>query len=971
MINVIQKIFGSANDRYLRRIKPDVVHIASFEDKLKKLSDEELREQTAKFKRKLDSGATLEDIKHEAFATVREVSRRVMNMRHYDVQMIGGMVLHEGKIAEMRTGEGKTLVATSPLYLNALAGKGAHLVTVNDYLARRDAELMGRIYGFLGLSTGVIVSNISDEERRRAYASDITYGTNNEFGFDYLRDNMKYSLKDLVQRGLHFAIVDEVDSILIDEARTPLIISGQADRSTDMYRVVNDVIPYLRKDEDYLVDEEARSVSLTDAGVEVLERRLRVKNLYDPTNVAMVHHVNKALQAHTLYKKDVNYMVKDGEVIIVDEFTGRAMEGRRWSDGLHQAIEAKEGVEIQPESQTMATVTFQNFFRMYKKLAGMTGTAETEAEEFHTIYKLETVVIPTNKPICRKDEDDVVYRSYREKFNAIIEQIEDCYTRQQPVLVGTTSVEKSEAISVMLKKKGIRHEVLNAKYHEREAHIVAQAGRLGAVTIATNMAGRGTDILLGGNPEALATGEIGAPTLPPGVPQYEIEKYYTPEYRAALAKYKEQCSAEREEVLKRGGLFIIGTERHESRRIDNQLRGRAGRQGDPGHSRFFLSLEDDLLRLFGADRIAKFMDTLKMEEGVPIEHPMVTRSIESAQRKVEGRNFDIRRNLLEYDDVMDKQRKTIYAMRFNVLRGKDEQGHSLTEMLTDVMEEVLIKMLDEHASRLKRPEEWDLEGLQTAVKQIYNVEVALSASDGRDSIERAIWKAIVENLKDKRRRLRPLAKQLEEQRLSRNKMIAEIGVSLGRFGGDEDEDKPITADTLFEQQIQNQFLRSIDRFWREHLQAMEQMRDGIGMRGYAQKDPKQEYKKEGFNLFTDMMLQIKTNVSEFMSKFEPSSPQSLDPGIDLRPPQQLVYNRQDAEAELAEKQAEQARREREAQRAAQAAPVVVELPKVGRNDPCPCGSGKKYKNCHMLIDNPRRRSSGDKASDEVAASDKA
>jgi preprotein translocase subunit SecA len=967
MINVIQKIFGSANDRYLRRIKPEIAQIASFEDKLKKLSDDELRDQTAKLKQKLSQGATLDDIKHEAFATVREAGTRVLKMRHYDVQMIGGLVLHEGKIAEMRTGEGKTLVATSPLYLNALAGKGAHLITVNDYLARRDAEWMSRIYGFLGLSTGVIVSNLSDDERRRAYGSDITYGTNNEFGFDYLRDNMKYSLKELVQRPLAFAIVDEVDSILIDEARTPLIISGQADRSTDMYRVVNDVIPYLRKDEDYLVDEEARSVSMTDAGVEEIERRLRVKNLYDPTNVSLVHHVNKALQAHTLYKKDVNYMVKEGEVIIVDEFTGRAMEGRRWSDGLHQAMEAKEGVEVQPESQTMATVTFQNFFRMYKKLAGMTGTAETEAEEFHTIYKLETMVIPTHRPIKRVDDEDVVYRSYREKFNAMIEQIEDCYKREQPVLVGTTSVEKSEAISQMLKKKGIKHEVLNAKYHEREAQIVSQAGRLSAVTIATNMAGRGTDILLGGNPDAMAGEEAGKPQLPPGVPEYEIEKYFTDEYRASLAKFKAQCGAEREEVLARGGLFIIGTERHESRRIDNQLRGRAGRQGDPGHSRFFLSLEDDLLRLFGADRIAKVMDTFKMEEGVPIEHSMVTRSIESAQRKVEGRNFDIRKNLLEYDDVMDKQRKSIYTMRFNVLRGKDEHDHTLTDMLTDVMEEVVIKIADEHAPRTKRPEEWDLEGLEKAVKQVFSLDIKLSSTVGRDGLERAIWGAIVEQLKDKRKRLRPIAKQSEEQRLSRQKMVQDMGISMGRFGEDEDEDKPITAVTLFEQQIQNQFLRSVDRFWRDHLQAMEQMRDGIGMRGYAQKDPKQEYKKEGFNLFTDMMLQIKTNVAEFMAKQEPTSTQSLRPGVGLNAPQQLVYNRQDAETELAEEQAEQERQRQEAQRAAQAAPVVVELPKVGRNEPCPCGSGKKYKSCHMLIDNPRRgQTSGeDKIADEA------
>jgi preprotein translocase subunit SecA len=927
MLKIITKIFGSANDRFLKKVQPDLVKIASFEDGLKKLSDEDLRKQTAKFREKLDQGASLEDIKHEAFATMRETGRRVLNMRHYDVQMIGGMVLHEGMIAEMRTGEGKTLVATSPLYLNALAGKGAHLVTVNDYLASRDAEWMGRLYRFLGMDVGIIVANLSDAERRAAYGADITYGTNNEFGFDYLRDNMKYSLDDYVQRPLHYSIIDEVDSILIDEARTPLIISGQASQTADMYTMVNDIIPYLRRDEDYLVDEEHRAVTMTDPGIENIERRLKIDNLYDPANIDLVHHVNKALQAHTLYKKDDQYMVRNGEVIIIDEFTGRAMEGRRWSDGLHQAIEAKEGVAIQNESQTLATVTFQNFFRMYDKLAGMTGTAETEAEEFMSTYKLNTIVVPTNRPIQRVDYEDVIYRSYREKFNALIDQILDCYERGQPVLVGTTSVEKSEAIAQMLGKKGVPYEVLNAKQHDREALIVAQAGRKGAVTIATNMAGRGTDIVLGGNPDAMAEAEYGKPELPVGVSELDAEDHYPEDYKAALKKYRDECAAEKEEVLENGGLFIIGTERHESRRIDNQLRGRAGRQGDPGASKFFLSLEDDLLRLFNADRVAKIMDMLDMEEGIPIEAPMVSRSVEGAQRRVEGRNFEIRKNLLEYDDTMDMQRKTIYALRRNVLQGVDEQGRTITTMALDLFERVALQILDSFASRQVRPEDWDLIALNDALEDTFGIPFDTASAHGRDAMEEHVWDRVLTLFKHQRKAFLSVK---EAEREAERKAQEELGLSIS-LPGDDGLD-------VFEEQIQAHFLRSIDRLWRGHLQAMDQVRDGIGLQGYAQKDPKKEYKKQGYMLFKDMMAAIDAAVVEFVAKSEVSKPSSLLPTLD-----EQERTRQAAPAGT--------------EPAADAEPAApIELPKVGRNDPCPCGSGKKYKSCHMKKENPRRRS---------------
>ncbi|RAL20613.1 preprotein translocase subunit SecA [Lujinxingia litoralis] len=925
MKKLLTSLFGSANERYIKEARARVAQINNLESKYAAMGEDELKGQTGVLRQRLDQGASLDELLFDSFAVTREAGKRALGMRHYDVQMIGSMVMHEGKIAEMKTGEGKTLVATLALYLNALEGKGAHLITVNDYLAQRDAAWMGKLYSYMGMSVGTIVSDMSDAARKRAYAADITYGTNNEFGFDYLRDNMKFRLEDYVQRPLRFAIVDEVDSILIDEARTPLIISGKANMSTEMYFEINKIVPYLKRDEDYLVDEEHRSASLTDSGVEKVEARLGIDNLYDPVHIETVHHVNKALQAHTLYKKGEQYIVEDGEVKIVDEFTGRKMEGRRWSDGLHQAVEAKEGVEIKDENQTLATVTFQNYFRMYDKLSGMTGTAETEAEEFHEIYGLECVVIPTNRPIQRLDQEDVIYRSYREKFNAIVEQIVECNKRDQPVLVGTTSVEKSEALAQVLKRKGIKHEVLNAKYHEREAEIVAQAGRKGRVTIATNMAGRGTDILLGGNPEAMADDLVGEPDVPEFTPENEREQFFTPEYKETLARFKEQCAKEKQEVLDNGGLFIIGTERHESRRIDNQLRGRAGRQGDPGESRFFLSLDDDLLRLFGADRIAKIMDTLKMEEGVPIEHRMVTRSIENAQKKVEGRNFDIRKNVLEYDDVMDTQRKTIYTMRRNVLQGHDEDGRGLLPMTLDLFEEVALATIETYASRQVRHDDWDLEGLSMALEQVFNMEIDFSDITGRDAIEARVWSRIEAMIGTKEAMLDEIANRVNERREQlRQEQAADTST--------EDEDK-VSGRQLFEEQIQNRYLRAIDRYWRQHLQAMEQLRDGIGMRGYAQKDPKQEYKKEGFNLFVELMMNIKTNVVEFVSKFEVEQPESLQPrqAPAAQVPSKIVFNRPGVSGEAA----------------AQEARPKPELPQVGRNDPCPCGSGKKYKSCCM------------------------
>ncbi len=943
MLKFISSLFGSANERYLKDSRAKVAKINELEPRFEAMDDAELRAMTGEFRQRLDNGATLDDLMIESFAVTREAARRALQMRHYDVQMIGGMVMHEGMIAEMKTGEGKTLVATLALYLNALEGRGAHLITVNDYLAQRDAAWMGKLYQYMGLSVGTVISNQPSAVRKKAYAADITYGTNNEFGFDYLRDNMKFRLEDYVQRDLRFAIVDEVDSILIDEARTPLIISGKADMETELYFEINKIVPYLKKDEDYLVDEEHRAVTLTDSGVNKVEEKMGLDNLYDTVHIETVHHVNKALQAHTLYQKGDKYIVKDGEVVIVDEFTGRPMPGRRWSDGLHQAIEAKEGVEIKDENQTLATVTFQNYLRMYDKLAGMTGTADTEAEEFHEIYDLEVIVVPTNKPIARLDHDDLVYRSYPEKFEAIVEQIVECNKKEQPVLVGTTSVEKSEAIAQVLKRKKIHHEVLNAKFHGREADIVAQAGRKGSVTIATNMAGRGTDILLGGNPEQMANNLVGVPEVPEFTPENEKDQYFTPEYREALAKFEKQCAEEKQEVLDAGGLFIIGTERHESRRIDNQLRGRAGRQGDPGGSRFFLSLEDDLLRLFGADKIGKIMDTLKMEEGVPIEHKMVSRSLENAQKKVEGRNFDIRKNVLEYDDVMNMQRKTIYQMRRNVLRGEDEDGRGLMEMSMDLFEDVALSTIDSYCPKAVRHEDWDLEGLQMALKQVFNIDFDFSDITGRDSIEMRTWDQISGMISEKEEMLDEIADKINERRQqvreaeeAARKAALEAAEDAGDGGDwqDAEEKEDVTGRDLFDEQIQNRYLRAIDRFWRQHLQAMEQLRDGIGMSGYARKDPKQEYKKKGYDLFLDLLLNIKTNVVEFIAKFEVKTPESIQqaPAPQHQVPDRIVLNRgpSGGEGETAEEDDQTFQRE---------------LPKVGRNDPCPCGSGKKYKSC--------------------------
>ncbi|NTU60349.1 MAG: preprotein translocase subunit SecA, partial [Deltaproteobacteria bacterium] len=709
---VLKKVFGTKNDREVKRVRPLVEKINQFEPAIQALSDAELQAMTPTFKERLAKGATLDDLLPEAFAVVREAAKRVLGLRPFDTQLIGGIFLHEGNIAEMKTGEGKTLVATLPVYLNALTGRGVHVVTVNDYLAKRDSEWMGAVYKFLGMSVGVIVHGLDDEERRAAYGSDITYGTNNEFGFDYLRDNMKFSLAEYVQREFHYAIVDEVDSILIDEARTPLIISGPSEESTDKYYVIDKVIPHLRKATDkegttgdYTVDEKTKQVLLTEGGVSKVERLLSVENLYDPRQIETLHHVNQALRAHVLYKRDVEYVVKDGKVTIVDEFTGRLMPGRRWSDGLHQAVEAKEGVQIENENQTLATVTFQNFFRMYEKLGGMTGTADTEAAEFNQIYKLDVRVIPTNRPMVRQDHADVVYRTEKEKFEAVVNEIEELHKKGQPVLVGTISIERSEKLSRMLKVRGVPHHVLNAKYHEREAEIVAQAGRYKALTISTNMAGRGTDIMLGGNPVFLAKRDADPLLDPDG-------------YTAALEKYRQVCAEEKEKVIAAGGLHILGTERHESRRIDNQLRGRSGRQGDPGSSRFYLSLEDDLMRIFGSERISGLLTKLGLQEGEDIQHPWITKAIENAQRKVEAHNFDIRKHLLEYDDVMNKQREAIYGWRRDVLGAED-----LFEEIRQMMDSIAIGLAETHCPPGETPDKWDLQALREGLFKQFHVQV--------------------------------------------------------------------------------------------------------------------------------------------------------------------------------------------------------------------------------------------------------
>ncbi len=817
-------------------------------------------------------------------------------MRHFDVQLIGGVVLHRGKIAEMKTGEGKTLVATLPAYLNALAGKGVHLVTVNDYLARRDAEWMGSIYRFLGLTVGVIQHDMPDADRKAAYGADITYGTNNEFGFDYLRDNMKFDLESMVQRGHHYAIVDEVDSILIDEARTPLIISGPSEESVDKYYRIDAIIPKLERGEeiehsdgskestgDFLVDEKAHSVALTDEGVAKVEKLLGVENLYDPANMDLIHGVNQGLRAHHLYKRDVEYLIKDGEVVIVDEFTGRMMPGRRWSDGLHQAVEAKEGVKIKQENQTLATITLQNYFRMYDKLSGMTGTADTEANEFAEIYDLDVVVIPTNKPMIRDDREDLIYRTGKEKWQAVAEEIEDCDERGQPVLVGTVSIENSEMLSKMLKGRRVPHVVLNAKYHEREASIVAQAGRKGSVTIATNMAGRGTDIVLGGNPEALARSEAD--------PETEAEAF-----AAAVERYRDQCVGERQEVLAAGGLHILGTERHESRRIDNQLRGRSGRQGDPGSSRFFLSLEDDLMRIFiGGDRLKNIMGRLGMQEGEPIEARMVTRAIERAQKQVEGRNFDIRKNLLEYDDVMNKQREEIYRLRRDILEGREARDYVL-----HISGDVLDYMIESRCPVKADPRDWELAELATDMRAYFDIDV--------HQLDVDLEALGVEGLRE------ALGAAVEGKYAAKEERLEQLRPGLTR---------------LFERDV---MLRVLDQSWKDHLLALDHLKEGIGLRGYGQRDPKQEYKKESFELFQAMKEHIEDQILKTLFRLEPVSEEQMEAQRRRRseraPAQRFQFS---APAKTSAPQ--------------RPATVVNKGEKVGRNDPCPCGSGKKYKKC--------------------------
>jgi preprotein translocase subunit SecA len=919
-----RKIIPTKNDRELRRLWSKVQLINAFEPSLQALSDHEIQAKTSALRaryveefsalggdaskhmtegtkeqikaerKKIDQA--LETILPEAFAVVREAAKRVLKMRHYDVQMIGGMVLHEGKIAEMKTGEGKTLMSTLAAYLNALSGRGVHIVTVNEYLAARDAAWMGQVYEFLGLRVGVVAHGLTDQQRQEAYNADITYGTNSEFGFDYLRDNMKLFLKDYVQRGMHFAIVDEVDSILIDEARTPLIISGPAEESTDKYVRINAIIPGLRREQDYTVDEKSRTVVLTEEGVHTLETRLSIENLYEPQNIEILHHVNQALRAHTLYRRDVDYMVVEGKVKIIDEFTGRIMDGRRWSDGLHQAVEAKEGVRIENENQTLATITYQNFFRMFLKLAGMTGTAETEAEEFAKIYDLDVVMVPTNKPMIREDHDDLVYGSENEKFDAIIKEIQERNVKGQPVLVGTISVEKSEILSRLLKKLKIPHSVLNAKYHLQEAEIVAQAGRKGSVTIATNMAGRGTDILLGGNPEFLAKG-VSDPTLDPEG------------YKIALARYIGECAAEKQAVIEAGGLFIIGSERHESRRIDNQLRGRSGRQGDPGSSRFYISLEDDLMRIFGGDRIKTLMERFGMKKGEVIQHPWVNRSIENAQRKVEGHNFDIRKHLLEYDDVMNEQRKAVYSLRREVI-GADQA--TTREMVLNLVEDAVLSCIGRACPEKAHADEWDFNSLVEMLREQF--ALALKVEDlhalSREELENTIYKA-AQAVLDKK-----------EEEYSK-----EAFWHVSRIV----------------------YLQAIDGLWKEHLRDMDGLREGISLRGYAQKDPKQEYKKEGYNMFASMMAAIGADVLQRIFRIVITQ-----------------ETEEDYQARLNARKAEQERLMREgpakpgpvmkaasAMQPLQQEPAKLEtvrrqIPKVGPNEMCPCGSGLKYKKCHML-----------------------
>ena len=980
---ILTKIFGTANERLMKKLWPVVAQINSLEEGLKVLSDEQLRAKTVEFRARMaaklegitDADAVkaaereaLDEILPEAFAVVREAGWRAVQMRHFDVQLIGGMVLHQGKISEMRTGEGKTLVATLACYLNALAGHGVHVVTVNDYLAKRDAEWMGKIYEFLGLSVGVIVHDLDDSERRAAYAADITYGTNNEFGFDYLRDNMKFEIKDCVQRGHYHAIVDEVDSILIDEARTPLIISGPTDQTTDKYARVVKIIPELELGEeieegetkyltgDYIVDEKQRTIGVTDQGWETIEKLLGIGNIADAENWDLKHYVETAIKAHALYRRDVEYVVKDGEVIIVDTFTGRLMPGRRWSDGLHQSIEAKEGVNIKKEDQTLATITFQNYFRLYKKLSGMTGTAETEAAEFEKIYKLEIVVIPTNKPMRRLENPDVVYRTEKEKYKAVADDIAILHESKQPVLVGTTSIEKSERLSAILERKGVRHVVLNAKFHEREAEIVAQAGRLGMVTISTNMAGRGTDILLGGNPEFMARQELvkkgharaisvneGAinPMAPPGFLRFY---YQGQEFEVAdadwvetLKGHAETAHQDHDQVIAAGGLFILGTERHESRRIDNQLRGRAGRQGDPGESRFYLSLEDDLMRIFAKQWISTLLERLGMEEGVPIESKMISNRIEGAQKAVEAQNFESRKHLLEYDDVMNKQREAVYGVRRQLLEEADQKEL----ILEDYVGGILSGLLDEFAPDDKHPDQWNTKGLEEKVYGQFGLNLAQAGINPQELGRHELGEAIFEKLKV-----------------------------------DYEAKETILSGPTMRYHERMVMLSVIDGLWKDHLLAMDHLKEGINLRGYAQRDPLVEYKRESFDIFEAMMQKFHEDTVRFLFRMQilgpdgqpvnaapeprrvvpPAPPvaSAAKPATLEAAPREIALPTRQASTTIDALEKEfQRKKQRELEAASFAGSGDASQPaqrrtgdKVGRNDPCPCGSGKKYKKCH-------------------------
>jgi len=889
---ILTKIVGSHNERELKRIQPLVARINELEGGISQLSDADLKSKTPELKSRLEKGESLDDILPEAFAAVRETGRRTLSMRHFDVQLIGGEVLHRGKIAEMKTGEGKTLVATLAVYLNALSGNGVHVVTVNDYLARRDAEWMGPIYQFLGLSVGVIGHDMPEPERRAAYQSDITYGTNNEFGFDYLRDNMKYTLEDCVQRSHHYAIVDEVDSILVDEARTPLIISGPSEESTDKYYKIDKLIPRLVREQDYKIDEKARTVVLQESGVEKGEKFLGIENLYDPNHMELVHHIQQALKAHTLFKRDSDYMIKDGQVIIVDEFTGRLMPGRRYSDGLHQALEAKEGVRIERENQTLATITFQNYFRMYDKLAGMTGTAETEATEFEKIYKLEVVVIPTNQTLIRREYPDLVYRSEREKFNAVADEAKELNELGQPMLIGTTSIEKSERLSTLLKRRGIKHVVLNAKYHEREAEIVSQAGKIGAVTIATNMAGRGTDIVLGGiAPEAQAKMNLQARNLNP--------KEHQEEYQKEVEKLSPVWQEEHDKVIELGGVHIIGTERHEARRIDNQLRGRSGRQGDPGSSRFYLSLEDDLMRIFGSENISGLMHKLGMEEGVPIESKLITRQIERAQGQVEGRNFEVRKHLLEYDDVMNKQRVEIYRFRREMLKGEDQR-----EYILGLAQDIVIEFLDSYAHLETEPEEWDLENLKINLRRVYGIDLPQNVDElSRPELEEELLDRIKSKYQEKE---------------------SQVGTEMMRW---------------YEGMV---MLQIMDQQWKDHLLALDHLKEGIGLRGYGQRDPLVEYKKESFGLFEELWNRATEEMVRMLFLLRPITEKDERDLLRTRRQQQpLSYSQPEDNPEPVWKPSQPQGQ----QSAAAVKTVVRNTRKVGRNESCPCGSGKKYKKC--------------------------